>query len=213
MVKQDHASSPEKPRGVLGWKIATYTSMVIIAGLILMHILNGRKSLDLSGLDRSVAVLPFQNLSPGVNETSLQDAIPIALSMELRNIAGFKVPSWRSTSKYKGTSLKMPDIGAELEVNYILLGTVQEQEGTVRVDMEFIRASTGEVIWSDSEEMVLKDIFQLQRDISSHVASALKSNFHKSREIITENPDAYLAFLTGRNSTIRMQRNRISCRP
>ena len=197
MVKQDHASSRERPGTVLGWKIATYASLVIIAGLILMHLLDARRSPDLSGLERSVAVLPFQNLSPGVNETSLQDAIPIALTMELRNIEGFRVPSWRSTSQYKETSLKMPDIGAELEVNYILLGTVQEQEGTVRVDMEFIHASTGEVIWSDSEEMVLKDIFQLQRDISAHVASALKSNFYANRENITDNPDAYLAFLTG----------------
>ena len=197
IIKKDTEITTRKPRGILGWKIATYTSLVIIAGLILMHILTSRRSLDLSGLERSVAVLPFQNLSPGNNETSLQDAIPIALCMELRNIEGFKVPSWRSTSKYKETSLKMPDIGAELEVNYILLGTVQEQEGIVRVDMEFIHASTGEVIWSDSEEMVLKDIFQLQRDISAHVASALKSNFHATRENITDNPDAYLAFLTG----------------
>jgi serine/threonine-protein kinase len=195
--KVDHSGPGEKSGAVMGWKIATYASIAVIAGLILMHIFSTGKSLDLSGLERSVAVLPFQNLSPGVSETSLQDAIPIALSMELRNIEGFKVPSWKSTSTYKETSLKMPDIGAELEVNYILIGTVQEQEGIVRVDMEFIHALSGEVIWSDSEEMVLKDIFQLQRDISAHVASALKSNFHESREIITENPDAYLAFLTG----------------
>ena len=197
MVHRDDAGAPDEPKGIRGWKIATYFSLVIIAGLILMHVLSGRKSLDLSGLERSVAVLPFQNLNPGVSETSLQDAIPIALSMELRNIEGFKVPSWKSTSKYKETSLKMPDIGAEQEDNYSLIGTVQEQKGIVRVDMELIRASTGEVIWSDSEEMVLKDIFQLQRDISAHVASALKSNFHENRDMITGNPDAYLAFLTG----------------
>jgi len=195
--KQDQEKYLEKPQGILGWKIATYASVVIIIGLLILHLIDSKTSINLHDLEKSVAVLPFENLGLKEGRTALHDAIPIALTMELRNIEGFKVPSWRSTSKYKETNLQMPDIGEELEVNYIILGSVQEQEGKVRIDIEFIHAATGEVIWSESEEMVLKDIFQVQRDISAHVARALRSNFYTERENLTENPDAYLAFLTG----------------
>lgn len=195
--KQDQEQSHEKPKRILGWKIATYSSVVIIAGLIVLHLFDSGIPNNLRVLEKSVAVLPFENLGLKEESTALHDAIPIALSMELRNIEGFRVPSWRSTSRYKETNLQMPDIGEELEVNYIILGSVQEQEGKVRIDIEFIHAATGEVIWSESEEMVLNDIFQVQRDISAHVARALRGNFDTEHKDPTDNPDAWLAFLTG----------------
>jgi TolB-like protein/Tfp pilus assembly protein PilF len=179
------------------WKIATYISIVVIIGLVVFHIVNRLDSVDLNKLEKTVAVLPFENLGPIISTTSLHDAIPIALTMELRTIEGFKVPSWRSTSKYKETNMKMPDIGIELGVNYLLLGSVQELQEKVRVDIEFIHAASEDVIWSRTEEMELSDIFHVQRNISHRVATSLRSNLSDERDPITDHPDAYLAYLTG----------------
>jgi len=196
-VSKETEHKEEKPTGTTGWKIATYTSAVIIIGLVLFNILNRKRSFDPSSLEKTIAILPFELLGQEDNKNSLNITIPIALSMQLRSVEGFIVSSWRSSSKYKETNLRIPEIGGELKVNYLLTGTVQEQSGNVRIDIELIHAASEEVIWDHSDEIELTDIFQVQRDISEQVASSLKNSFISEDKNLTVNPDAYWPFLTG----------------
>jgi len=189
---------PEKPSKILGWKIATYASTIIIIGLILFNVLTRKRSVDISSLEKTIAVLPFEYL--GLEDTALlHNAIPISIFMELAKIEGFTVRSWRSTTKYKETNLKMPDIGEELKVNFLLTGYILQQDGNLHVDFVLSHAKSEEVIWSDTYEEENNNIIQVRNDISKQVASSLKKNFTPIEEPPADNQDAYMAFLNGLN--------------
>jgi len=152
---------------------------------------------DIANLEKTIAVLPFESLGSIEDKTALHDAIPIALIMELQNVEGFIIRPRGSTLKYKETDLRSPEIGKELKVNFLLKGFTQRQDKNVLVDIMLIRSESEEVIWNSSFEFETDDIFKIQRDISKQVASSLKNNFIPEEENLSDNPDAYLAFLTG----------------
>ena len=182
-----------------GWKVATYISVLIIAALVIFEIVRStRRPAEIENLTRSIAILPFENLGLADNCSTLQDALPIALILELQNVEGFSVKPRRSTLEYKETSLSISEIGKELNVTYILMGYLQQQGTKVQCDIHLIRAATEEVILPISHEMELDDIFKVQRDISKQVASSLKNKFIPEKRP-TDNTDAWLAFLTGQN--------------
>ena len=158
---------------------------------------NRKSSVDIDDLEKTIAILPFETLGQEDTTTYLHDAIPIALILELQKINGFIVRPRGSTLKYKGTGLKSLEIGEQLNANFLLKGYVQEQARNALIDIVFIKASTEEVIWNESFEMEIEDIFQVRREISKQVATSLKNNFMPEEKNLTENPDAYLAFLTG----------------
>jgi len=186
---------PEKPSKIIGWKIATYASVIIIIGLVLFNIINRKSSVDLSGLDKTIAVLPFESMGGDIN-SALNSAIPVSLILELQKIEGFTVMSWLSTSRYSETNLSMSKIGEELDVNYILTGYTLQQDSMVQVDIEFSHSVSGESVWNDTYEKEF-DIFQLRNDIAKQVASALRSNYIAEKKNLTDNKDALLAFLSG----------------
>jgi len=182
------------------WKIATYVSFAIIIFLIVLNILPPRDRSPKPQIQvNSIAILPFEILGSIQNEASLHEALPIALTMELQNIEGFTVRPRSSTLKYKDSDLRSPEIGNQLNVNYLLNGYVQQQGQKIAVDIMLIRAMSEEVIWNASYEMELDDIFKIQRNISKQVVASLKNSFLPKSEQITDNPDAYMAYLTGLN--------------
>jgi serine/threonine-protein kinase len=184
----------------VSWKIATYSSFAIIIFLIVLNVLPERDRSKIPELQvNSIAVLPFENLGSNQTEASLHEALPIALIMEMQNIEGFTVRPRSSTIKYKNTDLRSPEIGNELRVNFLLNGYVQQQGQKIAVDIMLIRAMSEEVVWNASYEMELDDIFKIQRNISKEVVASLKNSFLPKSEQITDNPDAYMAYLTGLN--------------
>lgn len=188
---------PDKPSKIIGWKIATYISAIIIIALLVFNIINRKGLVDIDNLEKTIAILPFETLGKEDTITSLHDAIPIALILELQKINGFIVRPRGSTLKYKGTGLKSLEIGEQLNANFLLKGYIQEQARSAMIDIVFIKAATDEVIWNESFEMEIEDIFQVRRKISKQVATSLKNSFMPEEKNLTENPDAYLAFLTG----------------
>jgi len=164
------------------WKIATYVSFAIIIFLIVLNILPPRDRSPKPQIQvNSIAILPFEILGSIQNEASLHEALPIALTMELQNIEGFTVRPRSSTLKYKDSDLRSPEIGNQLNVNYLLNGYVQQQGQKIAVDIMLIRAMSEEVIWNASYEMELDDIFKIQRNISKQVVASLKNSFLPSR--------------------------------
>jgi serine/threonine-protein kinase len=190
---------PAKSTSILGWKIITYASAVIIIGLILFNVLTRKKSVDLAGLEKTIAILPFEAYGNTDSSNFLHDVIPIALIGELKNVEGFIVRPRGSSLKYKNTSLRSPEIGNELNANYLVTGYVQQQSDNVLVSIMLEKARTEEVIWEDSFKMVADDIFKVQEDIAMKVASSLKNNFLPPEENPTDSTQAWLSYLTGLN--------------
>jgi TolB-like protein/tetratricopeptide (TPR) repeat protein len=194
------APKEEKRETSSGWKIATYVSVLIIAALVVLQILSNRKrSGKLDGLEKSIAILPFENLGLSENFSSLQDALPIALIMELQNVEGFIIRPRESTLRYKETDLRIPEIAEELNVNYLIKGYLHQQDSNVLADIHMINAVSEEIFWTHPYEMGLANLGQVRRDISHQVAKSLREKFIPDHEDYTDNPEAELAFLTGLN--------------
>lgn len=197
VIVKTQNEKPEKASGINGWKIATYISAIVIITLLVFNIINRKGIVDIDNLEKTIAILPFETLGQEDTITSLHDAIPIALILELQNINGFKVRPRGSSLKYKDTDLNSREIGEQLNANFLLKGYVQQQARNALIDIVFIKAATEEVIWNESFEMEIKDIFKVRREISKRVATSLKNSFIPEEKNLTENPDASMAFLTG----------------
>jgi serine/threonine-protein kinase len=184
---------------LIAWKIATYVSAVVIAGLILYHILGTEKRIDLSGLERTIAILPFEDLGLDNQKTSLQNALPIALISELQHVKGFTIRHWGSSRKYSETEMNSSDIGEEMNVNFLLKGYMLQQGTSIDVDIVLIKAVSDEIIWNHHYNRELDDVLRVRRDIAREVASALKNSFEPAKQPLTDHPEAEQAYFTGLN--------------
>ena len=139
---------PEKPSQLKAWKISTIISVVVIVGLIIFHTVGERKQAeDLIELEKSIAVLPFENMSDDSEFAHLGDAMTDEIIMQLYKIHEFVVRSRTSIMQYKDTEKGSPLIGEELKVNYLLEGSTQRYEDQVRIRVQLIHASTDDHIW------------------------------------------------------------------
>ena len=192
------------PAKMIGWKIATYISLVIIIGLLIINIFGGRKQAeDIIELEKSIAVLPFENMSDDDEFAHLGDAITDEIIMQLYKINEFEVRSRTSIMQYKNTGKTSPIIGEELKVNYLLEGSTQRYEDQVRIRIQLIQASTDDHIWGDIFEGEWEDIFKIQIDVAKQVANKLKTiltpkEIEKIEKASTKNLEAYNLYLKGR---------------
>lgn len=187
-----------------GWKIATYVSIVIIIGLLVINIIGSRKKVEVDTiLEKSIAVLPFDNMSDSEEYNWFGDAITDEIIMQLYKINAFDVRSRTSTIQYKNSTKGIPVIGQELNVNYLLEGSAQRYEDQVRIRVQLIHASTDNHIWGDIFEGSWKEIIDMQIKVAKQVASELKEVLSPEEvELIekkpTENPEAYTLYMKGR---------------
>ncbi len=197
-------SSEAKQPASLGWKISTYASLVIIIAFVVFYIVsNIKNSSEISKLEKSIAVLPFENLSSDEEHAWFSDGITDVIINQLSKISSYRVIGRTSTLKYKEEKKSIPEIGEELGVNYIIEGTVQRQENEMRISVQLVRVFNEDHIWSDLYDRELKDIFTVQTDIAKRIADELKTAL-TSEEIDnlekkpTENVEAYNLYLKGR---------------
>jgi TolB-like protein/cytochrome c-type biogenesis protein CcmH/NrfG len=194
---------PQKPSGINAWKIATIISVVVIVGLIIFHTVGERKQAeDLKILDKSIAVLPFENMSDDSEFAHLGDALTDEIIMQLYKIHEFEVRSRTSIMQYKDTEKGSPIIGEELKVTYLLEGSTQRYEDQVRIRIQLIHASTDDHIWGDIFEGEWKDIFDIQINVAKQVANELKTvlspeEIEHIEKKPTENLEAYNFYLRG----------------
>lgn len=191
----------EKPASSYGWKIATYISIVVIIGLLMINILSREKKFE--ELERSIAVLPFENLSSDEEQAWFSDGITDVIINQLSKISSYRVIGRTSTLKYKEEKKSIPEIGEELGVNYIIEGTVQRQEKEMRISVQLVRVLNEDHIWSDLYDRDLKDIFTVQTDIAKRIAEELKTALtpeekERVEKKYTDNPEAYNLYLKGR---------------
>jgi TolB-like protein len=185
------------------WKIVSYASIVIIIALLAFNILSKKKSDDLGNLVKSIAVLPFVNLSNDPEQEYFSDGIVEAILNHLFKVGELKVISSTSTKRYRNTQLPLKQIADELGVSAILTGSVQKIGNNVRITTQLIDSRTDAHMWSEIYDKDLSDIFSIQTEVAQNVARELKATLtSEEKEQIeknqTQNLEAYNLYLQGR---------------
>ncbi len=125
-------------------------------------------------LDKSIAVLSFKNISDDKNDEYFSDGMTEEITNSLAKVGDLKVISRTSIEQYKGENKDIRTIANELDVSYILAGSVRKADHTFRISVQLIEAETGFHLWSDEYDREITGVLQVQRDISKEVTEALK---------------------------------------
>lgn len=153
--------------------------------------------------EKSIAVLPFENLSDEKSNAYFADGIQDEILTRLAKIAELKVISRTSTQRFKSAPGDLRQIAQQLGVTNILEGSVQKTTDQVRVNVQLINAATDAHLWADTYDRKLTDIFAVESEIAKSVAETLQAKLSGSEEHAiakrpTENPEAYELYLKGR---------------
>ena len=151
---------------------------------------------------KSVAVLPFENLSRDPDNAYFADGIQEEILTRLAKIAGLKVISRTSTQRYQSKPRNLGEIAKQLGVANIVEGSVQKAADQVRVNVQLINAQTDSHLWADTYDRKLTDILGVESEIAKGIAEALQAKLtaREERRLAvkpTNNPDAYDAYLRG----------------
>jgi TolB-like protein/Tfp pilus assembly protein PilF len=153
-------------------------------------------------IDKSVAVLPFQNLSSDPDNAYFADGIQQEVLTRLTKIADLKVISRTSTQGYQSSSGNLDEIAKQLGVANILEGSVQKAGDQVRVNVHLINVQTGSQLWAETYDRKLSDIFSVETEIAKGIADSLQAKLTGREEQAlaarpTNNLQAYVAYLRG----------------
>jgi transcriptional activator of cad operon len=149
---------------------------LVIAFLFYVKVANNNSSASpasASQTQKSIAVLPFLDLTEGMNQESFADGMTEELIDRLSKVPGLRVPGATSSFFFKGRRTSIADIAKALGVAYVLDGSVRKSGDRVRVAARLIRADNGYVVWSETYERPLDDILMVQDDIAGEVTKAL----------------------------------------
>jgi TolB-like protein/Tfp pilus assembly protein PilF len=155
-------------------------------------------------MDKSIAVLPFENFSDDKENAFFADGIQDDILTNLSKISDLKVISRTSVMSYRGKDKNVREIGQALGVSAILEGSVRKAGNRVRVNVQLINAVNDEHIWSDVYDRDLTDVFAIQTDLAQKIAQELRAKLSPTEKEQmtrkpTENAEAYLAFVQAHN--------------
>jgi TolB-like protein/predicted Zn-dependent protease len=159
-------------------------------------------------IERSIAVLPFENLSSDKENAYFAEGIQDEILTRLSKIADLKVISRTSTQHYKSAPENLPEIAKELGVAHILEGSVQKNADAVRVNVQLIKAATDSHLWADTIDRKVTDLFSVESEVAKAIADQLRAKLTgDERQTIearpTNNPQAYDAYLRGLAYTLK----------
>jgi len=149
--------------------------------------------------DRSIAVLPFVDMSPEKNQEYFSDGLSEELLNLLAKIPELRVAARTSAFSYKGTDVKIDQVGRELGVAHVLEGSVRTAGNRIRVTAQLIKADDGFHVWSETYDRTLDDVFAIQDEIAGAVVAALKLTLLGDGLHVSEtSPEAYALYLQAR---------------
>jgi serine/threonine protein kinase/Tfp pilus assembly protein PilF len=153
-------------------------------------------------IPKSIAVLPFENLSPDPDNAYLADGIQEEILTRLAGIADLKVISHTSTQRYQSKPRNLSQIAKQLGVANILEGSVQKAADQVRVNVQLINAQTDSHLWAETYDRKLTDILSVESEIAKGIAESLEAKLTgREKQALavkpTNNPEAYDAYLRG----------------
>jgi serine/threonine protein kinase/tetratricopeptide (TPR) repeat protein len=159
-------------------------------------------------IERSIAVLPFENLSDDKENAYLAEGIQDEILTRLSKVGDLKVISRASIQHYKSKPKNLREIAKQLGVAHVLEGSVQKSTGTVRVNVQLIKAFNDSPVWADTIDRPLTDILSLESEVAITVADQLRAKLtgEEAQSIAakpTDDPQAYDAYLRGLAYTLR----------
>jgi len=160
------------PGGHGSWALwAGIVVLAAIAGGFLFY-----KSAGIPPPAKSVAVLPFLDLTDPMNHEAFADGMTEELIDKLSKIPGLRVPSATASFYFKNKKKTIAEIAKELGVAYVLDGSIRRSPGSIRVAARLVRAENGYVMWSESYDRPADDSYRLQDEIAGEVTKALRGS-------------------------------------
>jgi TolB-like protein/Tfp pilus assembly protein PilF/class 3 adenylate cyclase len=193
----------KKHRARKRWAIAAmalFALAAVVAAIAIFSRNRGRSSLPAP--EKSIAVLPFENLSDDKANAYFAEGIQDELLTRLSKIADLKVISRTSTQHYKSAPENLPEIARQLGVANIMEGSVQKSADAVRVNVQLIRAATDSHLWADTFDRKLTDVFAVESEIAATIADKLQARLTEPEAQAlkvrpTENSAAHDLYLKG----------------
>jgi TolB-like protein/Tfp pilus assembly protein PilF len=189
------------------WSRKKFAAFILVAGLsaaglFAFQMLRPKEPTSPAVNAKSIAVLPFENLSRDPENAYFADGIQDEILTRLAKIGGLKVISRTSTHRYKSSPDDLPKIAQQLGVAHILEGSVQKSAGQVRVTVQLIRAASDSHLWAETYDRKLTDIFAVESEVAEKIAHSLQVQLTgPEREAVaarpTDNAEAYEAYLRG----------------
>jgi TolB-like protein len=213
-MKRTQDVSPDEVRSNPYWSKKKFAAFIIVIGVIAAGLLAyqlvraPRSTTAFTSDNKSIAVLPLLNESGDPKDEYFSDGLSEELIAALAQIRELKVIGRSSSFRFKERKEEPKTIGEKLGVATLLEGTVRKQGDRVRIVAELINAADGIELWTRTFDRDLKDIFAVQQEIASAVASALKvrllgSDERTSNSAATKNTEAHDAYLLGHYHFLR----------
>ncbi|HXO92593.1 MAG TPA: tetratricopeptide repeat protein, partial [Candidatus Acidoferrum sp.] len=196
--------------GTARQKKHTWIYVVVIGGLVSIGLFflgrysAGSRAVSTSSIsNKSIAVLPFDNLSRDPDNAYFAEGVQDEILTRLAKVADLKVISRTSTQHFKSAPENLPEIAKQLGVTNILEGSVQKAADQVRVNVQLINAMTDAHVWADTYDRKLTDIFAVESEIAKAIAETLQAKLTGAEKSSiakapTANPEAYELYLKGR---------------
>ena len=199
----------QKRRTRLRWATMTAALLalaVVVAGIATFSHYRVRSTL--AAPEKSIAVLPFGNLSRDAENAYFAEGIQDEILTRLAKIADLKVISRTSTQHYKSAPENLSEIAKQLGVAHILEGSVQKSGEAVRVNVQLIKAANDSHLWADTFDRKLTDIFSVESEVAKAIADQLRAKLTGQEEQViaakpTDNVEAYDAYLRGLAYTLK----------
>jgi TolB-like protein/Tfp pilus assembly protein PilF len=177
-------------------------ALLLVIAMLIVGRLPFYKQAGESISQKSIAVLPFENLSEDKANAYFAEGIQDEILTRLSKIADLKVISRTSTQHYKSTPENLPEIAKQLGVAHILEGRVQKSGDVVRVNVQLIKAANDSHLWADTFDRKLTDLLSVESEVAKAIAEQLRVHLTGDEERViaakpTNNPEAYDAYLRG----------------
>jgi TolB-like protein len=193
MLADQQKTEASKLRMVSAPLAAAIAALLLLLAVSGWYMLGGRVTKPAQAAHLSVVVLPFTNLSGDSSQDYFADGVTENLTTELSRIRGSFVIARNTAFTYKGKSVDAKEIGNELGVRYVLEGSVQRDQGRVRVNAQLIDVETGAHLWADRFDEDVADLFKLQDEVVAQLANALRSELgmaEAAKAVGAQYPDA-----------------------
>jgi adenylate cyclase len=214
-AKEKKPSIPGSRKGVLAGAAA---ALVVAIGLAVWNFYWRAPTIEPASKDKmafplpdkpSIAVLPFVNMSDDPQQEYFSDGMTEDLITDLSKISGLFVIARNSTFAYKGKQVKIRQVAEDLGVRYVLEGSVRRAGDQVRINAQLVDATTGQHLWAERYDGIMRDIFSLQDRINQRIVAALAVQLTEGEKTQvaqkwTMNPAAYDEYLRGREHTSRL---------
>src|SRR5437867_1006849 len=200
---------PTRPSARRAWIYVVIIGGALALGLFFLGRYTGlRRSEGTASAAKSIAVLPFDNLSRDPDNAYFAEGIQDEILTRLAKIADLKVISRTSTQQYQSKPGNLSEIAKQLGVAHIVEGSVQKSGDAVRVNVQLIEAANDSHLWADTFDRKLTDIFSVESEVAKAIADQLRAKLTGREEQViaaksTDNTEAYDAYLRGLAYTLK----------